>query len=67
VGEYLSVCAGKAVVGTKGREGALEVTTEAAAEKGAAATIGLSLDYAALVENGSMLMLAASFPTVKMA
>jgi len=49
------------------REDALEGITEAAAELGADAIIGVSLDYEVVGDGGSMLMVVASGTAVKLA
>ena len=47
------------------REDALEIIAEVAAERGADAVIGVSLDYEVVGDGGSMLMVVASGTAVK--
>ena len=49
------------------REDALEIIAEVAAERGADAVIGVSLDYEVVGDGGSMLMVVASGTAVKLA
>jgi uncharacterized protein YbjQ (UPF0145 family) len=79
---YLGVCVGEAVVGSNivrnvvgDRFGSYERvlrstregTTEATAELGADAIIGIALDYEVVGESGSMLMVINSGAAVKLA